>query len=691
MAEFLLEIFSEEIPSRMQRRAAEDLKGLITEGLKASSLAFGRAEAFVTPRRLTLVVDGLPVAQPDVAEERKGPRVGAPEQAMQGFLRSVGMTLDQLEQRDVKGTPFWFAVIQRRGRPTTEILRELIGDALARLPWPKSMKAGWGEVRWVRPLHQVLALFDGAPLGGALHGVPLVDFTYGHRFMAPDRITVSGFADYCEKLRAAKVVLDSEERGRLIAEQARALAAAEGLTADLDPGLIAENAGLVEWPVVLMGRIDDAFMRVPPEVLRTTMAANQKYLTLRNADGTMAPRFLLVANLEAADGGKAIVAGNERVLRARLSDAAFFWDQDRRQSLESRLPALNDIVFHAKLGTVGERVDRIEALAVAIAEHVPGADKTLVRSAARLAKADLVTGMVGEFPELQGIMGRYYALDAGEPGEVAEAIAAHYSPAGPGDPCPKAPVSVAVALADKFDVLAGFWAIDEKPTGSKDPYALRRAALGIIRLVLENGLRLPLKRMFAAALAAYPAVVTKATDCAAVAEDLLSFFAERLKVHLKTEGVPHDHIGAVFARTADDDLVRLLARVRALGAFLSGEDGANLLVAYRRAANILRIEEKKDGCSYPAPADAGLFAQPEERALKAALESAAAATTVALAAEDFTGAMAALATLRAPVDTFFEAVTVNVADAALRANRLRLLAEIRDVMDAIADFSQIAG
>ena len=691
MPEFLLEVFSEEIPARMQRKAATDLCGLITSGLDAQSLAYESAQAFVTPRRLCVVVDGLPVAQPDVTEERKGPRVGSPEKAMQGFLGSVGMTEDQLEQREIKGTPFWFAVIDRKGRDTADILRDVIHDALAKLHWPKAMRAGWGELRWVRPLHHIMALFDGAPLGGEIHGVQLVDHTYGHRFLAPDRFSVNNFADYRDKLRAAKVVLDSEERGALIVDQAQALAAAEGLTVDLDPGLVAENAGLVEWPVVLMGRIDDAFMRVPPEVLRTTMAANQKYLTLKTADGAMAPQFILVSNLVAEDGGAAVIAGNERVLRARLSDAAFFWDQDRKQSLESRLGALNDIVFHAKLGSVGDKVDRVEALAVAIARHIDGVDAGRVRSAARLAKADLTTNMVYEFGELQGIMGRYYALNDGERPEVADAIAEHYSPAGPSDPCPTAPVSVAVAMADKIDILVGFWAIDEKPTGSKDPYALRRAALGVIRLVLENGLRLPLTGLFAAALNGYGNAVPKGVDAGALSSDLLGFFADRLKVHLKAEGVSHDHISAVFARTADDDLVRLMARVRALSSFLDGEDGANLLIAYRRAANILRIEEKKDDCTYDAPADPSLFAEDETRALKAALDRAGAAIAAAVADEDFEGAMTALAGLRAPVDAFFDNVTVNVDDAAQRANRLRLLAEIRDAMDSVADFSQIAG
>lgn len=690
MAEFLLEIFSEEIPARMQRRASADLLKLITDGLKGQQLAFTDARSFVTPRRLCVVVDGLPAAQPDVNEERKGPRVGAPEQAMQGFLRSVGLSEDQLEQREIKGTPFWFAVIARKGRPTTEILRDLIDAALMGLPWPKSMKAGWGELRWVRPLHQVLALFDGRPLGGDLHGVPLVDFTFGHRFLAPAQISVTDFGDYREKLRAAKVILDSEARAAQIAEQAQSLAEAEGLTVDLDPGLLAENAGLVEWPVALMGRIDDAFMRVPPEVLRTTMAANQKYLTLKNADGSMAPRFILVSNLEAPDGGKAIIAGNERVLRARLSDAAFFWDQDRKQSLASRLLALNNIVFHAQLGSVGDKVDRVEALAVSIARAIPGADPDRVRSAARLAKADLTTSMVYEFGELQGVMGRYYALNDGEPEEVANAIAEHYAPAGPSDACPTAPVSVAVALAEKIDILVGFWAIDEKPTGSKDPYALRRAALGVIRLVLENGLRLGLSQYFGSALRGYPGIDTT-VDGAALRKGLLSFFADRLKVHLKAEGIAHDHISAVFARTADDDLVRLMARVRALGEFVAGDDGANLLVAYRRAANILRIEEKKDGCSYTAPADPALFAEDETRSLKAALDAARTAMASAVETEDFTAAMTALAALRAPVDVFFDKVTVNVDDAAQRANRLKLLAEIRDAMDSVADFSQIGG
>ena len=570
------------------------------------------------------------------------------------------------------------------------MLHEVIDEAMAKLPWPKSMKAGWGSLRWVRPLHRVLALFDGRQLAGDIHGVPFTDFTLGHRFHAPDRLTVTDFADYRDKLHAAKVILDSEARAVLIADQAKALAAADGLDVDLDQNLVTENAGLVEWPVAMIGRIDDEFMRVPPEVLRKTMATNQKYLTLRNPDGTMAPRFILVANLDADDGGAAIVAGNERVLRARLADAAFFWDQDRKHTLESHLPALDGIVFHAKLGSVGDKTRRVEGLAVEIARHIEGADPELVRTAARLSKADLTTNMVNEFGELQGVMGRYYARNDGHPDPVADAIAAHYAPAGPSDPCPKAPISIAVALAEKIDTLVGFWAIDEKPTGSKDPFALRRAALGVIRLILENDLRLALGPIFSSALSGFGGVSSGVRDSAALLSDLLVFLADRLKVHLKAAGIGHDRITAVFECTADDDLVRLIARVRALADFLAGEDGANLLIAYRRTANILRIEEKKDGREYTAPADPNGFSEDEERELSLALRKATREMSSAIDAEDFAGSMAALAGLRAPVDGFFDTVTVNVDDADLRTNRLALLAEIRDAMDSVADFSQIS-
>ncbi|MEK9725999.1 MAG: glycine--tRNA ligase subunit beta, partial [Rhodospirillaceae bacterium] len=552
------------------------------------------------------------------------------------------------------------------------------------LPWPKSMRWATHEPPWVRPIHSMVALFDGAPVPLAFGPVAAGTATRGHRFLAPAPFAVSGFHDYKDKLAGAHVMLDPADRRELIASEATRLAKAEGLTLKDDPGLLDEVTGLVEWPVVYMGTIDDEFMDVPPEVLITSMRSHQKYFSCLDAEGQLANRFVVVANTVTSDNGAQVVAGNERVLRARLSDAKFFWDQDRKTSLAAKAPALKDRVFHAKLGTVDEKVDRMQALAVDIAGHVPGADKDRVRSAARLAKADLSSGMVGEFPDLQGVMGRYYARFDGESDEVAKAIAEHYAPQGPNDACPTAPVSVAVALADKIDSLVGFFAIDEKPTGSKDPFALRRAALGVIRLILENKLRLALLPTFATARN----LLEVDADPAGY---LLAFFADRLKVHLREKGVKHDHVDAVFALGGEDDLVRLLARVEALGAFLGSDDGGNLLTAYRRAANILRIEEKKDGRAYDGAPDAALFAQAEETALHTGLETAGPAVADAVAAEDFAGAMAAVAALRQPVDAFFDAVTVNADDPALRENRLKLLNGIRAALEGVADFSKIEG
>src|SRR5262245_148463 len=602
MAELLLELFSEEIPARMQARAAEDLKRLMTEKLKAAGLAFTRADAYATPRRLTLVVAGLPLAQPDVSEEKRGPRVGAPDQALQGFLKSAGLSgLDQCEKRDTGKGEFWFANIKKVGGKTIDLLGALISEALLALPWPKSMRWANNSVSWVRPLHSIIATLDGNVISGSLvfgddAKVAFGDVTCGHRFLSSGEIEVAGFADYKVKLKECFVIVDPAERRAAIQTQAEKLAAAAGLTVKPDEALLEEVVGLVEWPVVLMGSIDQAFMDIPPEVLTTTMRTNQKYVALLDQPGKLAPRFLVASNMQAKDGGKAIVNGNERVLRARLSDAKFFWDQDRKVKLEERVPALKDIVFHAKLGTVADKVARLQTLAAELASFVPDADVDQVRSAALLAKADLTSGMVGEFPELQGIMGRYYALHEGEKSAVADAIAEHYQPLGPNDRCPSAPVSVVVALADKIDSLVGFFAIDEKPTGSKDPFALRRAALGVIRIILENKLRLPLLEAFKAALGGYGAIVKG--DAGKIARDVLEFFADRLKVHLRDAGVRHDYVNAVFALGGEDDLVRLMARVEALAAFLATDDGANLLVAYRRAANILRIEEKKDNTSY---------------------------------------------------------------------------------------------
>ncbi len=691
MPELLLEILSEEIPARMQGRAAEDLRRLLTEGLKGAGLEFSKAEAFATPRRLALVVEGLPKRQPDVSEEKRGPREGAPEKALQGFLKANGLTsIDQAELRETDKGKVYFLVREIPGRPTAEVLPEVIGAAVRALPWPKSMRWTAGAFRWVRPLHAVLAVFDGRRLkGGVALGRSELGFTNrtsGHRFLAPKGFAVEDFKDYKAKLKAAKVILDPAERRRIIETKAGQLAAKQQLTVKPDPGLLDEVAGLVEWPVPLLGRIDADFMDLPPEVLTTSLRSHQKYFVTQDETGRLADRFVIVANMATADRGKVIVAGNERVLRARLSDARFFWDQDRKASLASRAPALEQIVFHARLGTLDQKVDRMQALAAEIARHVPGADVDRVRSAARLAKADLVSGMVGEFPELQGIMGRYYARHDGEHDEVAEAIAEHYAPQGPNDACPSAPVSVCVALADKIDSLVGFFAIDEKPTGSKDPYALRRAALGVIRLIVENRLRLPLLGILEASRGLY-----RNLGDVAVAGPLVDFFAERLKVALRDRGVRHDLISAVFALGGEDDLVRLLARVEALEGFLGSDDGANLLVAYRRAANIVRIEQKKDKATYNGGAQAAALAQDEEKSLFAALSRASETAGDALSKEDFTGAMAALAGLRRPVDAFFDHVTVNSEDAALRENRLRLLAAIGGTLGRVADFSKIEG
>ncbi len=687
MAELLLELFSEEIPARMQNRAAEDLKRLATDALKSAGLQFARADSYVTPRRLTLVVDGLPEKQPDVTEEKKGPRVGSPDQAIQGFLKGAGLTsLDQCEKREVGKAEFWFAVAEKKGRATAEVLSEILNDVIAKLPWPKSMRWATETVRWVRPLHSILCVFNGGVVNVSFGPVKAGNATRGHRFLAGGAITAKNFSEYKAKLRSAYVMLDAAERAEAILADAGAQAKTLGLTLKEDRGLLEEVAGLVEWPVPLIGSIDAAFMDLPPEAMTTTMRANQKYFALLNADGSLASKFVIVANMHTNDGGKAVIAGNERVLRARLSDARFFWDQDRKVPLAERVPALKDIVFHAKLGTVGAKVERIAALAVELCAFVPGADRDRVRSAAELCKADLVTGMVGEFPELQGIMGRYYALASKESFVVANAIAEHYAPKGPNDLCPTAPVSVAVALADKIDTLVGFFAVGEKPTGSGDPFALRRAALGVIRLVLENKLRLPLGRALGEAAKLYGKTADKFDG-----SELLSFFADRLKVALREKGVRHDLIDAVFSLGGEDDLVRLVARVEALGLFLKSDDGANLLVAYRRAANIVGIEEKKDKATYAGSVEESRLTVPEEKTLHRVLGVAKQGLELALDKEDFAGAMSVLASLRQPVDAFFDKVTVNADDKDVRTNRLRLLTTIRDTMNNVADFSKIEG
>lgn len=683
MAELLLEIRSEEIPARMQARAADDLKRLVCDGLKGAGLDFKDARAFATPRRLALVVDGIPAMRADVSEERRGPRVGAPDNAVQGFLKGAGLaSLDQAEKRDTGKGEFWFAVIKKKGGPTAEALPGVLDAAFKALPWPKSMKWGSGTMQWVRPLQGVIALFDGKVLagevapGGAMAPVRFGDSTVGHRFLAKGEIKVAGFADYQVKLEAAHVVLDPAERKKIILAGAEKLCAEAQVTLKTDEGLLEEVAGLVEWPVPLIGTIDAQFMDVPPEVLIVSMKSHQRYFATYKSDGSLANRFVVVANTVARDGGKTIVDGNERVLRARLSDAKFFWDQDRKTTLESRRGLLKAIIYHAKLGTQAERVERISELAGEVAKYVPGADQTQVEQAARLCKCDLVTGMVGEFPELQGTIGRYYAISEKLSPAVADAIGDHYSPMGPSDRCPSEPVSISLALADKFDALTQFWSIGEKPTGSRDPYALRRAVLGVIRIVVENKIRLPLREFFAS-------------------DELLSFFAERLKVQMREKGVRHDVVDAVLALGTEDDLVRLLARVEAVQGFLSTEDGKNLLTAYGRAANIVRAEEKKDkalAAQIAAAPDAGLLEQSEEKAVAAALTAVRERVAPALQQEDFAGAMKAFAGLRAPLDTFFDKVTVNVQDKpGLRLNRLKLLNQIRATMDSVADFSKIEG
>ena len=683
MPELLLEILSEEIPARMQSKAADDLKRLVMDALKDAGLEFSRADAFSTPRRLALVVDGLPTKTPDMKGERKGPKTDAPPQALAGFKRSLPEGAAIVEQETPSGTVL-FASWVAAGREAREVLAECLPNVLRDLPWPKSMRWATHDLRWVRPIVSLIALFDGAPVAFEFGAVTAGAETRGHRFLASDAFAVSDFASYKAKLMDAKVLLDPVARRERITKEAAKLVQAEGLTLKDDPGLLNEVTGLVEWPVVYMGSIDEAFMDLPAEALITSMKKHQRYFSCLDSGGKLASRFIVVANTETTDGGTEVVAGNERVLRARLSDAKFFWDTDRKTPLEQRVFTLKDRVFHAKLGSLAEKVARMEVLAADFANYVPGADVDQVRRVARLAKADLSSGMVAEFANLQGVMGRYYALSDGEPEAVAEAIAEHYAPQGPSDNCPTAPASICVALADKIDSLVGFFSINEKPTGSKDPFALRRAALGVIRLILENELRLPLMEAFAKG----HKLIGSGDN---PANEVMTFFADRLKVHLRQRGILHDRIDAVFALGGEDDLVRLMARVGALTEFLATEDGENLLTAYRRAANILKIEEKKGEGTYDGEARPDQFVQAEEAHLYAGLGDADRAIADAVTNEDFAAAMKAVAALREPVDAFFDNVTVNVDDALLRENRLKLLNQIRSALGGLADFSKIEG
>jgi glycyl-tRNA synthetase beta chain len=679
MPDLLLEFLSEEIPARMQARAADDLRRLVTDRLVAVGLVYEGAKAFATPRRLALSVHGIPARQPDIKEEKKGPRVGAPENAIAGFLKAAGLkSIKEAKVQPDKKGDFYVAVIEKQGRPAIDVIAEMIPDIVQTFPWPKSMRWGSGSLNWVRPLHSIVATFgpeteEPDVVRFHVDGLTAGDETQGHRFMAPAPFKVRHLDDYVAKLEKAKVVLDPARRADIILADAKNLAFAQGFELVDDEGLLAEVAGLVEWPVALMGTFDKAFLAIPDEVIRATIRNNQKCFVLRDPQtAKLVNKFILVANEEAADGGKAIIAGNERVIRARLSDAKFFYETDLRTRLEDRLPKFEQIVFHEKLGSQAERIARIVALAGKLAPLV-GADVAKTERAAQLCKADLLTDVVGEFPELQGLMGRYYAEAQDEDEAVAHAIEDHYRPKGPDDLVPSDPVSVAVALADKIDTLAGFWKIDEKPTGSKDPYALRRAALGVIRIVLDNSLRLNL------------------TKISGVVGDLLSFFADRLKVQLREQGARHDLVDAVFALEGQDDLLMIVRRVEALGKFLDTDDGKNLLAGYKRATNIIRIEEKKDKRAYAGAPDARRYQLPEEKALAEAIDVTKKEASAAVGKEDFAAAMRAIAKLRPRVDAFFDKVTVNVEDKAVRENRLKLLNEIREATRAVADFSKIEG
>ncbi|WP_024513716.1 glycine--tRNA ligase subunit beta [Bradyrhizobium sp. Tv2a-2] len=730
MPDLLLELFSEEIPARMQAKAAEDLRRMVTDRLVAEGLVYEGAKAFATPRRLALTVHGIPVRQPDLKDERRGPRLDAPQAAIAGFLKATGLAaLSEAKiQRDPKKGDFYIALIEKPGRATIDVLAEILPVIIRTFPWPKSMRWGArsaksGSLSWVRPLHAITATFgleteEPDVVNFSVDGIETGQTTYGHRFMAPAAIQVRRFEDYEAKLLNAKVVLDPERRKDTIVTDARQLAFAQGFELVEDPTLLDEIAGLVEWPVVLMGSFEMDFLSIPGEVIRATIRNNQKCFVVSDPKtGKLANKFILTANVETADGGKTIVGGNERVIRARLSDAKFFYDTDLKTRLEDRLPKFESIVFHEELGTQAERITRIERLAAEIAPLV-GADVTKAKRAAKLAKADLLTEVVGEFPELQGLMGKYYAQAQGEDASVAAACEEHYKPQGPSDRVPNDPVSIAVALADKIDTLVGFWEIDKKPTGSKDPYALRRAALGVIRLILENGIRIHLSSPLIAThfdrIAHQVHLIQLANDrrmerdigghvertgpplplgvgISSRQPDLLAFFADRLKVQLREQGARHDLVDAVFALEGQDDLLMIVRRVEALAAFLDTDDGKNLLAGTKRASNILAIEEKRDKRSFDGAPDPALYSLAEEKALAKAIDQVKTEAGVAVAKEDFAGAMSAMAKLRPAVDAFFDKVKVNDDDPKVRENRLKLLNQIRAATRAVADFSKIEG
>jgi len=707
MPDLLIELFSEEIPARMQARAADDLKKLVTNGLVDAGLTYASAAAFSTPRRLTLTIEGMLDASPSLTEERKGPKADAPEKAIEGFLRGAGLTRDQLEERDTPKGKILFAMINKPGRPAAEIVAEVLETTIRTFPWPKSMRWGTGTLRWVRPLHSILCILsaeDGAqvvPL--TVDGITAGDTTRGHRFMAPDTITVSSFEDYSAKLKRAFVVLDPAERRDTIWNDATNMAFANGLEVVEDAGLLAEVAGLVEYPVVLMGQIGEDFLGLPPEVLQTSMKEHQKFFSVRNPKTGRIERFVTVANRTTADDGATILAGNEKVLSARLSDAKFFWENDLRiaqsdAGMQTWVDRLSNVTFHNKLGTQAELISRMEALAGELAPMV-GADADESRAAARFAKADLSSEMVYEFPELQGLMGSYYAKAAGKSDAIAAAAQDHYAPLGPSDDVPTAPVSIAVALAEKIDKLTGFWAIDEKPTGSKDPFALRRAALGVIRILVENDLSVGTVKLLNDGFSVNAVNVAKSKDIMELPDNwqkdqvinLLSFLHDRLKVYLKDQGVRHDIIDACIAMDGNDDLTLLVKRAKALSETLKTDDGENLIQGFKRANNILSQAEDADGVEYSFGADIKFAETEEERALFDALDTAEAQIKPAMEAQDFGTAMSAMASLRGPIDAFFDAVQVNSDNATIRRNRLNLLSRIRTICSSVADLTKIDG
>ncbi|WP_108814726.1 glycine--tRNA ligase subunit beta [Loktanella sp. Alg231-35] len=756
MPDLLIELFSEEIPARMQTRAADDLRKLVTDGLVEAGLTYAGAAGFSTPRRLTLSLDGLTAESKAVREERKGPKVGAPDKAIEGFLRGAGVARDDLEVRDDKKGQVYFAVIEKPGRLAADIIAEVLEKSVRNFPWPKSMRWGTGSLKWVRPLHSILCILSDeagtevVPLD--VDGITSGNTTRGHRFLAPNSFSVASFDDYEAKLKRANVVLRADERAEAIWNEATTQAFALGLEVVEDRGLLAEVAGLVEWPVVLLGRIDDDFLGLPPEVLQTSMKEHQKFFSVRNPKTGRIERFVTVANMETADNGATILAGNQKVLSARLADAKFFWENDLRVAkagMEPWLESLSNVTFHNKLGSQKDRIERIAALAREVAPSV-GADPDLAEQAARVAKADLSSEMVYEFPELQGLMGRYYAAEAGLPADVAAACEEHYSPLGPSDDVPTAPVSVAVALADKIDTLTGFWAIDEKPTGSKDPFALRRAALGVIRLVLDGKSSVKLDEVVQFhSRALYASLVLndrasvlndstldeehwilgankampdgtilalsvpeifervdalnvslsrdldwqaiRITSAKVIAKELLSFFHDRLKVFLRDKGIRHDIIDACIAMPGNDDLTLLVKRAEALAETLATDDGENLLQGFKRANNILSQAEEKDGVEYSYGADIKFAEHDAEKALFAALDAADAKIVPAMEAEDFSTAMTAMAALRGPIDAFFTDVQVNADSQVLRRNRLNLLSRIRNICLSVADLTKIEG